>query len=175
MLLDYELKIDVATKASKVIMKRIIGSRSYAELKAYLELIDLEELVPTIDNFEPNGDVYILGDLKIRDNDISGIFKELSIDAERVKIIKGYDELKNQNFNKFQYDSSIRLILVGPMPHSMKGKGRYSSMITRMETEDGFPRVVRLGTEGTLRVTKSNLKKALSKEIQEGNLDINEL
>ncbi len=53
------------------------------------------------DNFQPNGDIYILGDLRIREDVIYQIFKDLSIVVNRVKIVKGYNELKTYNFNRF--------------------------------------------------------------------------
>ena len=173
MLLDNELKIDVASDATKIVMKRIIGARSISELRSYLKSIGLEELTPEIDNFQPNGDIYILGDLNIRDNIVYQIFKDLSIDVNRVKIVKGYDEFKTYNFNRFQYDASVRLIFAGPMPHSTRDKGEYSSVIAKMEREEGFPKIVRLGTEGSLKVTKTNLKEAVIKEIESNYLDTN--
>lgn len=173
MLLDNEVKIDVASEATKIIMKRIIGARTISELRGYLVSIGLEELTPEIDNFQPNGDIYILGDFKTKDNIVYQIFKDLSIDVSRVKIVKGYDEFKTYNFNRFQYDTSVRLIFVGPMPHSTRDKGEYSSVIKRMEVEEGFPKLVRLGTEGSLKLTKTNLKDAVIKEIESNYLDIN--
>ncbi len=173
MLLDYELKIDVASEASGIIMKQIIGARTISELRHYLHSIGLEKLVPEIDNFQPNGDIYILGDLSIKDHIVKQIFKEQRIDVDRIKIVKGYNEFKRYNFNRFQYDTSVRLIMVGPMPHSTKDKEEYDSVITRMENEEGFPKVVKLGTKGTLKITKSNLKDAIIKEIESNYLDTN--
>lgn len=173
MLLDNELKIDIASDATKIVMKRIIGARSVSELRSYLKSIGLEELTPEIDNFQPNGDIYILGDLRIKDNTVYQIFKSLSVDVRRVKIVKGYDEFKSYNFNRFKYDTSIRLIFVGPMPHSTRDRGEYSSVIRKMEIEEGFPKLVRLGTEGSLKVTKTNLREAVGKEIELNYLDIN--
>ena len=138
------MKIDIASDATKIVMKRIIGARSISELRSYLKSIGLEELTPEIDNFQPNGDICILGDLSIRDNIVYQIFKDLSIDVNRVKIVKGYDEFKSYNFNRFQYDISVRLIFVGPMPHSTRDKGEYSSVIVKMEREEGITKIVRL-------------------------------
>lgn len=173
MLLDNELKIDIASDATKIVVKRIIGARSVSELRSYLKSIGLEELTPEIDNFQPSGDIYILGNLRIKDNIVYQIFKSSSVDVSRVKIVKGYDEFKRYNFNRFQYDTSIRLIFVGPMPHSTRDRGEYSSVISKMEMEEGFPKIVRLGTEGSLKVTKTNLKEAIAKEIELKYLDIN--
>jgi hypothetical protein len=167
---DMELKIDIASEANRIVTKRIIGARSISELKSYLKSIGLEELVPETEWFQPNGYIYIFGDLRIKDNIVRQIFKDLNIDDCRVKIVSEYDELKNYNFDRFQYNPSVRLIFVGPMPHSTKGKGDYSSVIAKMEQEEGFPKIVRLGTEGNLKVTKTNLKDAVIKEIESNYL-----
>ncbi|WP_278309084.1 hypothetical protein [Peptostreptococcus russellii] len=42
-----------------------------------------------------------------------------------------------------------------------------------MEQEEGFPKIVRLGVEGNLKVTKTNLKEAVIKEIESNYLDTN--
>ncbi len=65
------------------------------------------------------------------------------------------------------------MIYVGPMAHSTRDKGEYSSVIARMEREEGFPKLVRLGPEGSLKVTKTNLKEAIIKEIESNYLDTN--
>lgn len=44
--LNNELKIDIASYAIKIVMKRIIGARSISELRSYLKSIGLEELTP---------------------------------------------------------------------------------------------------------------------------------
>lgn len=173
MLLDNDLKIDVASSVSSVIMKKILETNSALELRNYLRSLQLEDLMPDIDNFIPNGDVYILGDLKIKEHIVFQIFKDLNIDTNRIKIVKGYTELKNYNFKRFQHDTSTRLIFVGPLPHSTKGKEDYSSIITMMEQEEGFPKIVRLGNDGILKISKTNLKNAIIEEIDSGYLDIN--
>lgn len=173
MLLDNELKIEVASDVTKMITKKILSARSVSELRSYLKSIGLEELMPEIDNFQHNGDIYILGDLRIKDNDVYGIFKDLSVDIDRVKIVKEYDKLKNYPFNKFQYNDSVRLIFVGPMPHSTRDKDDYSSIIAKMEQEKGFPKIVRLCAGNNLKVTKTNLKESIITEIKSKYLNTN--
>lgn len=56
MFLDNELKIDIASAATKIVMKRIISTRTISELRAYLKLIEFEELTPEIDKFQLKGD-----------------------------------------------------------------------------------------------------------------------
>ena len=43
----------------------------------------------------------------------------------------------------------VRLIFVGPIPHSTKGKGEYSSIVLQNGRRRMFLKIVRLGTEGS--------------------------
>ena len=54
-----------------------------------------------------------------------------------------YDKLTNKDFKNMQYNQRIAGILAGPMPHSVKGKGDYSSGFEMMKTEPGYPPIVR--------------------------------
>lgn len=166
MSLDNELKIDIAAEATKIVTKRILGARSVSELRTYLKSIELEELMPDIDNYQQKGEIYILGDLSIKDDVVYGIFKDLSIDVSRVKILKEYEKLTNYNFNNFQYSTSVSLIIAGPTPHSAVGKGDYSSIIARMEQEEGFPKIIRLYAGDKWKITKANLREAVTREIE---------
>lgn len=60
-------------------MKYIINVRFISELRSYLKSMGLEDLTSDIDTFQPNGDIYILGDLSIKDNVVYHIFKSLNI------------------------------------------------------------------------------------------------
>ena len=51
------------------------------------------------------------------------------------------------------------------MPHSGSGKGDYSSVISAIEAEEGYPPVVRLGSNG-LKITKSDFRSKLTEMIE---------
>lgn len=59
-----------------------------------------------------------------------------------------------------QYSPKYSAVLVGAMPHSVKDKGDFSSMITAMEKQEGYPLVIRMGSN-ELKITKSNFEQAL--------------
>ena len=50
------------------------------------------------------------------------------------------------------------------MPHKTSGTGDFSSAITRMEQDEGFPPVIRLGSND-LKISKSSFKAALEEAI----------
>lgn len=76
-----------------------------------------------------------------------------------------YEDAKTFMFDKLQWNPRYSLLMVGPMPHSGIIKGDYSSIISALETEDGYPPVVRLGSN-TLKITKSDFKAKLSEMIE---------
>ena len=59
------------------------------------------------------------------------------------------------------------MIMVGPMPHSAKAKDEYSSVISAIENKEGYPPVVRLGSNG-LKITKSDLKAKFAECLNKG-------
>lgn len=83
-----------------------------------------------------------------------------------------YEDAENFNFEDLQYNPNTRLILVGPIPHSTKGKGKYSSIINKMENTDRYPKIIRMKAGNELKITKSNLKKVLRREIDSGYLAV---
>lgn len=52
------------------------------------------------------------------------------------------------------------------MPHSGHAKGDYSSVITALEQQEGYPPVVRMGTNG-LKITKTSFRNTLESLLQE--------
>ena len=67
---------------------------------------------------------------------------------------------------KEYWQPTYSLLMVGPMPHSGSEKGEYSSIISALEAEDGFPPIVRLGSNG-LKITKSDFKAKLEEMISQ--------
>jgi hypothetical protein len=64
-------------------------------------------------------------------------------------------------------------VLFGPIPHSVSRKGDKPSIIAHLENNDGYPKVIRLtDTNGQLKITKSNLKEAIWREIESGYLAV---
>jgi len=74
-------------------------------------------------------------------------------------------KLNNLDIDSLKYNFNYSLILIGPVPHSLKGKDSYSSIITRMENEIGFPPVFRLNSTNELKITKTSIKDAIQQAI----------
>ena len=116
------------------------------------------------------GKIIVFGEAAAKENDIVKSITSQGISQDRVELHLGYDKLKRYRFGDLQYNSAYRLILVGPLPHSTNGKDGYSSVIAKMEQEEGFTKLVRLLSNGKLKITKTNIKEAVQREIESGYL-----
>ena len=96
--------------------------------------------------------------------------KSVNFPKERVDLHLGYEELKRYKFGQLQFNPKIRLILVGPMPHSVSGKDEFSSIISMMERTEGFTKIKRLMNGSELKINKTNLKISVQEEIDSGYL-----
>ncbi len=170
-----EQLIDVITEASYRLHGEIKEAYNNGNLEGYLSSIGMIDLYPINDepqSYEtyPEGNIIIIGDSQIKDSEIFGCLKTLGIPKDRIELHTNYDEIKNSSFDNVRYNPKYRLVLFGATPHSSKGKGDESSIIIQMENTDGYPKVIRLTVGHKLKITKTSLKKAVSKEIQDGYL-----
>ena len=171
MVLTNENLLDIITEASYRLHKEIKTAYKNGNLGGYLSSVGMIDLMPkeesSLYDTDPYGKILIIGQANIRDNEIYGCLKEYGLDKERVELHLGYDKAMNYSFKKLQYKSSYRLILIGPVPHSGVAKGDKSSIITQIETTDGYPKVIRLSDGNGLKITKTSIKKAIEQEIRE--------
>lgn len=169
--------LDIITEASYRIHKEIKKAYKDNSLEAYLSSVGMIDLLPHEDEvslYETNkdGKILIMGDTKIKGNEIYGCLKSCGIDKDRIELHLGYEEAKNYSFKKIQYNPNYRLILFGTVPHSGKGKEEKSSIITQIESTDGYPKVIRLMDGHALKLTKTSLTRAISQEIDNGYLAV---
>lgn len=105
----------------------------------------------------------IAGQTSIPVHKVQTILKSLNIDKNRVDLVLEYDALQKYKWNTIQYSEKYSDIIFASMGHSSIGKGDYSSIITRMESEDGWPNVIRAEANSSLKLTRNSLIEALKK------------
>lgn len=108
--------------------------------------------------------IIVFGRTEIKQNILDAIAKDLGIHPERIDYIS-YDDTTNYDISNLEYSNKYSDILVGPVPHKAKNMGDYSSMIESIEANsECFPPLIRVTDEkGTLRISKTSFKTALSK------------
>ncbi|MDD2629613.1 MAG: hypothetical protein PHV61_05515 [Limnochordia bacterium] len=168
--------LDIIAEASYKLHREIKRAYRNGNLDGYLSSIGMLDLLPPEDDSiydtDPEGKVLIIGEAKIKEHQIYGCLKEYGIAKERVELHMGYERSKNFRFQNIRYNPNYRLILFGPVPHSGEGKAEKSSIITQIEDTDGYPKVIRLKDANGLKITKTSLKNAISREINSGYLVI---
>lgn len=108
----------------------------------------------------------MFGDSKIKIKEIYGCLKSFGISKERFEHIP-YEKVTNYNFRNLEYNNNYRLILIGPMPHSDRGKGESNSVTEWLTKNRNIAKTIRLDN---LKITKTSFKNAIEQEVRSGYL-----
>lgn len=151
------------------ILSRVNYSGQLAEL---LNVLGLENLLPYQKvNSNKQGIILVIGQSEVKQNKLLAVAKELGFDKNRFEFCLDYSKAKTFQYKKMQYSPNYSYVLVGAMPHSVKDKGNFSSMITAMEEQEGYPPVIRMGSN-ELKITKTGFYNCL-KNLVKHNFIIN--
>lgn len=163
-----QLIIDASTR----FLDELTQAESLGEFNSIIHRVGYEDLLVESDYWLdtlPYGKVLVMGDLSMKEKELQGWFKSYGIDKNRIVHIS-FEEVKNYDISRLEYSDVYRLILVGPVPHSAKGMGDESSVITSLENNPNITKVKRLMSGNELKISKESLKKSLKEEIQSGYL-----
>lgn len=140
-------------------------------LEEFLELIGLKNLLFHDNAYKTfkNGTIVVIGASPVKEAVLSAIGERLGIARDRFEFHLEYKDVQSLNISNFRYNLNYSLVMVGPMPHSGVGKQDASSIISAMESKEGYPPVVRLGTNG-LKITKSDFRNKLQESIDTGKI-----
>lgn len=137
------------------------------KLRSYVEALKQQRMLSCKSAYGI-GKILIIGESFLTAQQAKGFCRTKGISHTRLEFLSDYDRLKNKGIRKFQYNDNYSLIIVGPVPHSMRDKGDYTSIITQMEQEDGFPPVVRANNGNTLKLTLSVFKQIINSQLDNG-------
>lgn len=142
------------------------------KLDDFIEMMGMDNPFHIERIFQGNrkGRIVVIGESKLSKSDMLLSAGKMGLSKDRFELFLRYEDAKTLDVRKYQYKDSYAAILVGPMPHSGSGKGDFSSIITRMEDDEGYPRVVRMG-ENDLKITKSGFQKTLQMLLNDGILE----
>ncbi len=116
----------------------------------------------------PEGKILVVGALPRMENDLRGVAKRLGVSSDRIEFLR-YEDTTNYDFRKLEYSYAYCAILFGHAPHSARGKGDDSSIITHIEGHrDRYPECRRLYAGGENKVTKTSFRDALASLMGEG-------
>lgn len=132
-----------------------------------LGLTDFLEQSP-IDEHYKRGKIVVIGNADIKESVLLGICKECGISKERLEFCLDYNLAQKFNYRKMQYNSAYSVVMFGPVPHSTMDKNKSESIIAELESQKGYPPVVRLNTGNELKITKTGFKRAIHTLLTEG-------
>lgn len=145
----------------------LIKLNQKGQLEDLLRLLGMSELLGVeSEEISRDGKIIVIGQSEVEREKLAAVAKKIGIEKDRFEFYLNYEDAKTFDFKKTQWSDKYSYILVGQMPHSGYSKGDYSSVITALEREDGYPPVVRMGTNG-LKITKSSFRSALEYLLQE--------
>lgn len=127
------------------------------------DLIETESVYDT----DPKGKIVVIAGSEVKEKELLGVVKSLGFDKSRFEFCLEYEKTKMYNYKKLRYNPNYRVVMFGAVPHSSKGKNDSGSVISEMQTNEGYPRVVALSDGNCAKLTKSNFKEALQKLIDE--------
>src|SRR5690625_2612258 len=137
---------EILTQASLQLHRNLKDAYDDGYLEGYLSQIGMSELIPSKEDsyYEtlPDGNIVMIGSPSVKPNDIYGIFKTYGLSKDRIELILDYKEAEKYQYKKMQYNPNYRLVLFGPVPHSTKGNNGSISILSELENEEGYPKVI---------------------------------
>lgn len=132
------------------------------ELETFLRLLGMHDYLGTEAEGKCNrdGKIIVIGQSEVGKDKLAAVVKKMGIAKDRFEFLLDYKDAKTFDFRKTQWSSKYSYILVGPMPHSGVANGEYGSIISAIESEAGYPLVVKMGTDG-LKITKTSFRYTL--------------
>ena len=164
-MLDLE---DLEYVIDKITEKIILANRT-DEIEGLLSDWGMEELVKPSSSYEPNkkGKILVIGASEIKEKVLNGIITSLDLDKNRFEFCLDYEKSKTYQYSKLRYNPNYSAVIFGPVPHSSTGKKDSSSVIAEMKNNEGYPNIKVLSGNSTVKITKTNFKKALIELIDE--------
>ncbi len=160
-------KIDLAEILEKVygkISKEITDAYYNDEINYILEKYDLKDEISYSYYDFNNAKILVIGNSMISKDVMVSIAKKYGIKENRLEFELDYDRLHNYNFGNLKNNMSYSDILVGPLPHKVKGIENYSSFLAMAEANpEEFPKIIRLEGSNELKITKHSFLDGLLK------------
>lgn len=167
-----ELEDKIRLELDEHLEEILVTLNRKGQLADLLKLLGCESLIekdPALDVLK-NGKIYVLGATEVKEEKLLAVAKELGLEKDRFVMNLTYDI--GDCLSTLEFNYMVSAIMVGPLPHSGKGKGDSSSMISEMERKrDRFAPVIRLGTS-ELKITKSDFKLKLESMLERGVITV---
>lgn len=140
-----------------------------AVLEARLDIAESFSLPSGEDSSPVNGDSFtlgrrhllVLGAVQTSAAVLQGIAKKYGITKDQLRLVTDYDKLTMFDLDTLRYSPQCAGVLIGAVPHSMRGVGSATSAVALLRDEEGFPPSVPMYVGNELKGTKTSFRRAL--------------
>ena len=167
----YELEEQLRAALSDQLEEIIIRLNRTDKLEEFLDLIGMKAMLgcSKVDTCNRDGIIIVIGQSDVEKTKLAAVAKEFGFGKDRFEFHLDYEDAKTFDFSKTQWSTKYACILVGPMPHSGKAKGDYSSIIAALKQTDGYPPIIEMGNNG-LNISKTSFRNSLTMAMNELNI-----
>lgn len=100
--------------------------------------------------------------MRAKTEHLVGKAKKFGLTRSHLRFKTDYSKFTQFDLSELQYSNVCAGILVGPVPHKMKGVGDSASVLQLFAAEEGYPPAVAMRTaSGELKGTKKSFDAAL--------------
>ncbi len=155
--------VQILDMAYQKLTKEISSAYYNGRIDEVLKKYELEE--ETAGHFHynySNSKIIVIGESRVNKSDLEYIVKKNGIDPKKIEFELDYEKLTNYNFEKFKYNMSYSDVLIGPMPHKVKGLDESSSFLSMVrEHPEDYPKIIELRDANELKITKQSFLNGL--------------
>lgn len=158
----YKDKSTILQKIIDKVTKEIFNASSDLEVDNIVEKygITLEDSVMPIN--KRSSVILVLGALQGKKSSYQLIAKKLRIPEQNIEFVDDYSKMHAFNAEQLRYSDKYSDIIVGPIPHSMKNKGEFSSVVAMVESNPKeYPKLLKAIANNALKITNTNFKELL--------------
>lgn len=156
--LEEQIKAELEDRFEEILIKL----NQEEKLEDFLCLLGMQKMLGIEEDITANADgkIIVIGQSEVEKEKLVAVARDYGIPKDRFEFYLNYEDAIKFDFRKTQWSLNYSCILVGQMPHSGYSKGDYSSVITALEKQEGYPPVVRMGLNG-LKISKTSFRKSL--------------
>ena len=148
---------------SKIINElRIANMQGEADtiLKKYGFATEVDNSYPYIDI--RNSKILVIGTPQIGINHLKLAAKKNRVTEKHIEFVDDYEKLTNFDSSILKNSPVYSDVLVGPMPHKIKGIDGYNSLTAMIRAnEEDYPKLTELRVNGELKITKTSFEQGL--------------
>lgn len=154
--------VQILEKIHQKLTKEVTNAYYNGNIDELLNKYGLEEEVEHFYYNYNNSKIILIGQSRVNKSDLEHIAKDNGIDPKRIEFELDYEKLTNYNFERFKYNMSYSDVLIGPMPHKVKGLDESSSFLSMVrEHPEDYPKIIELRDANELKITKQSFLNGL--------------